>query len=136
MPPRPAFPWLPPAAWPYRIFLGLWTALYAGFYGFGTYSASQQGLPLSVTSTAAVLGPLIAASIAVWFAPRLGWGLALIGTAALSWRLFRSMGLVPGIVIGSLLHIPVLSGLPLGWLEQRRNAARAASTPPQPQRKA
>lgn len=136
MPQRSDFPWLPPTAWPYRLFLGLWMLVYAGFYGFGTYAAYSKGLPVSVLSTTVILGLLAAAAATVWFSPRIGWFLALLGTAALGWRLFRSMGMaLPGIVIGALIHIPVLAGIPIGWLEMRRNAARPRSAAPNPHRK-
>jgi hypothetical protein len=105
----------------YRIFLGLWMSLYAAAYAVGLQFARAKDLPVSIPAAALVLLPLAASAITIWFAPRLGWALAVLGTSALVWRLLRE-GAPPTLLwLSLLMFIPVLAGFPVGWAEQRRN---------------
>lgn len=114
-------PWRPPTTLAYRIFLGLWMSLYAAAYAAGLQIAREKDLPVSIPVAALVLLPLAASALSAWFAPRLGWTLAAIGTSTLVWRLLREGTPPPLLWLSLLLFIPVLAGIPVGWLEQRRN---------------
>jgi hypothetical protein len=113
--------WQPPTAVAYRIFLGLWMSLYASGYAVGLQISHEKDLPVSAPAAALVMVPLAASAITVWFTPRLGWALALLGTSTLVWRLLREGAPPPLLWLSLLLFIPVLAGLPVGWAEQRRN---------------
>lgn len=114
-------PWRPPTTWAYRIFLSLWMSVYAAAYAVGLQIAREKALPVSITAAALVLLPLTASALSVWFAPRLGWTLALVGISTLVWRLLREGAPPPLLWLSLLLFIPVLAGLPVGWAEQRQN---------------
>ena len=122
--------WQPPTTLAYRIFLGLWMSLYTAGYALGLHFAREKDLPISAPAAALVLLPLASSAITIWFIPRLGWVLAVLGTSTLVWRILREGAPPPLLWLSLLMAIPVLAALPIGWAEQRRYSHRPTRSGP------